>query len=360
MPTELLIVSTCGTSLLTNGATDEDRRWLTSITNRRNLDGDDARRLAALVSARRQTLAGADEPTRRRMTAEINGIDAVLSKNYAPGPVFHVLVYTDTAVGEATAEIVGDALGGATKVTAPGLRTSDLGSFRAAVVDLKRTLDDTVEGYRDQGAFVVFNLTGGFKSLNGFLQTVGMLSADRCVFLFEGSAELMEIPRLPIHANESQALTAHLDVFRRLAMNYEVSAEQAAGIPEVLLFQVSDSVLMSELGETAWRVHREALFADELCEPLSARVRVSEPVKRVFRSLETARKADVNRALDDFCAHHDKKKQLPAARPFKALAGNPVPGSTHELYAWRDGAAWRFFGHYEGEVFVFDRLGAHL
>jgi hypothetical protein len=49
---------------------------------------------------------------------------------------------------------------------------------------------------------VVFNLTGGFKSLNGYLQTVAMISADRCAFLFEGAPELMEIPRLPVRLAE--------------------------------------------------------------------------------------------------------------------------------------------------------------
>jgi hypothetical protein len=34
--------------------------------------------------------------------------------------------------------------------------------------------------------------------------------------------------------------------------------------------------------------------------------------------------------------------------------------STHEFYAWSDGAAKRIYCHYEDNVIVIDRLGEHL
>jgi hypothetical protein len=37
-----------------------------------------------------------------------------------------------------------------------------------------------------------------------------------------------------------------------------------------------------------------------------------------------------------------------------------VKGSTHEIDAWHDGGAKRIFGHYEGGVFVLDRLDEAL
>jgi len=88
---------------------------------------------------------------------------------------------------------------------------------------------------------------------------------------------------------------------------------------------------------------------------------VQDAVQRVFADLEAAHKVQVNEAVDEFSAHIDNGRALPKSRTFKKLQGDPVPGSTHELYAWSDGATGRLFGHYETNgVFVFDRLVKHL
>lgn len=357
MTERLLLVSTCGTSLLTNGASADDRAWLTKIANEVEVD---AARLTPVVEARRATLRTADEPTRRAMSAELNGIGAVLDR-YKPKQLFHLLVHTDTALGKATADLVQEALGNQTSlVSASGLRTNDLASFRAALADLTRQLDALVRSYREQGWFVVFNLTGGFKPLSGYLQTLAMISADRCVFLFEGMP-LMEIPRLPVRLSEIDELREHAALFRRLAVGYTVRTDDAKGAPDSLLMEVDGEVTTSVLGDVAWARHRATLFAAKLQPPLSTKVRVADAVQKVFAGLEAAQKVQVNEALDEFCAYVDHGRMLPKSRTFKKLQGDPVPGSTHELYAWSDGATGRLFGHYDaGGAFVFDRLAGHL
>src|SRR5690606_18503087 len=89
MPKRLLLVSTCGTSLLTNGASTEDRVWLTKIANDVEVD---AARLTPLINAGRERLKAADEPTRRKVSAELNGVGAVIDR-YQPKQVFHLLVH---------------------------------------------------------------------------------------------------------------------------------------------------------------------------------------------------------------------------------------------------------------------------
>lgn len=357
MTERLLLVSTCGTSLLTNGASTEDRVWLTTIANDVEVD---AARLTPIVNARRERLKVADELTRRKMSAELNGIGAVIDR-YQAKQVFHLLVHTDTALGKATTDLVQEVLGNRTSlVSAAGLRTNNLASFRAALGDLTRQLDALVQSYREQHWFVIFNLTGGFKSLNGYLQTLAMISADRCVFLFEGAPELMEIPRLPVRLSEIDELRDHATIFRRLAVGYTVRADDAKRAPDSLLMEVDDEVTTSVLGDVAWSRHRAALFAEKLLSPLSTKVRVADAVQKMFAGLEAAQKVQVNEALDEFCAHVDQGRTLPRLGAFKKLQGNPVPGSTHELYAWSDGATGRLFGHFEGGIFVFDRLAGHL
>lgn len=357
MTDRLLLLSTCGTSLLTNSAGTDDRAWLTKIANDVEVD---AARLTSIVGARREALKTADEPTRRRMSAELNGIAAVLDR-YKPKQLFHLLVHTNTAPGKATADLVQEVLGNQTLlVSASGLRTNDLASFRTALADLTRQLDALVRSYREQGWFVVFNLTGGFKPLSGYLQTLAMISADRCVFLFEGMP-LMEIPRLPVRLSEIDELREHAALFRRLAVGYTVRTDDAKGAPDSLLMEVDGEVTTSVLGDVAWARHRSALFAEKLLPPLSNKVRLADAVQKVFVGLEAAQKVHVNEAIDEFSAHIDNGRPLTKSRTFKKLQGDPVPGSTHELYAWSDGATGRLFGHYDASgVFVFERLAGHL
>lgn len=357
MKERILLVSTCGTSLLTNGASEDDRKWLGGNANKIVVDPN---RLESIVAPRRAELKTADLPKQRRMSAEINGVSAVLDR-YMPKQVFHLVVHTDTALGTATAELVQAALGDQVALlSASGLRTDHLGSFRAALADLTKDLDENIRTYREKDWSVVFNLTGGFKSLNGYLQTLGMLLADRCVFLFEGSSELMEIPRLPVRLTEIDELRDHAEIFRLLDLGYSVAVGAAARVPDALLMEDDGFVTTSVLGDVAWRRHRATLFAERLHAPLSQRVRVGAAVQRAFTRLEADKKVHVNEALDEFCADMDKVRVRLKSRLFKPLQGKPISGSTHELYAWSDGGAGRLFGHYDEETFVFDHLGPHL
>jgi len=358
MTERLLLVTTCGTSLLTNSACSEDRDWLTKVAN--DVEVDPAR-LTPIIKARREGLKAADEPTRRIMSAELNGVGAFMDR-YQPKQVFHLLVHTDTTLGKETAELVQEALGNQTSLlSASGLRTNNLASFREAIAALTSDLDKQVESFRDQGWFVVFNLTGGFKSLNGYLQTLAMISADRCVFLFEGAPELMEIPRLPVRLVELEELRKYDSLFRRLAVGYAVRAIDAKGVPDSLLMELDGEVTTSVLGDVAWARQRTTLFAEKLLQPLSKKVRVANVVQKEFAMLERAQKIQVNEALDEFSAHIDNGRELRKSRKFQKLRSDPVPGSTHELYAWSDGATGRLFGHYDdGGTFVFDQLTGHL
>jgi putative CRISPR-associated protein (TIGR02619 family) len=355
----LLLVSTCGTSVLTNAAPPALRPWLTEVANEAYVEDP---RLDDLVQTCRHSLGHADESGRCRMSAEINGVHAIL-RRWRPEQVRHVLIHTDTWLGRRAAGLVSDCLEGIPlPMTAGGLRTSDLESFRAALAELTVDLIGLVEAYRNQGWIVIFHLTGGFKSLNGYLQSLGMLQADRCVFLFEGAPELMEIPRLPIRLAEAEELQDHLTVFRRLAVGYPVTEAEARGVPESFLLAVDGAVTRNLLGDVAWARHRHTLLSDTLQPPLSPRMTVHESIHRAFARLPPDLRVQVQDALDEFAAHLDLNRPLMKSRTFKALRGRPVTGSTHELYAWSSGSAGRLFGHWtdDHQHFVFDRLDTHL
>jgi putative CRISPR-associated protein (TIGR02619 family) len=171
MTTQLLLLSTCGTSVLTNDAGPESERWLKQIANKLTLDREDGERLSQYVAQRRDRILSADSARRRALSAELNGIGAVLDR-WKPRRVQHLLIHTDTAAGRASANIVAAVLKNEQQqvqpLTAGGLRTDDFPSFREALAELTVEIEKWIGSGR-QGWTRIFNLTGGFKSVNAYL-----------------------------------------------------------------------------------------------------------------------------------------------------------------------------------------------
>lgn len=361
---KLLLLSTCGTSVLTNRAPDEMRRWLSTIANRAALDADETARLDAHAGARRAELLRADERGRRALSAEINGIAATLER-FKPQRVQHVLVHTDTAIGKAAKQLVADALrsGGhdVQQLTAGGLRTDDADSFREAVAELTGGIEE-YGAWRDDGWTLVFNLTGGFKAINAYLQALGMLHADRCVFLFESSPALMEIPRLPIQLADVDTVRKHLTFFRRLKLGYPVDASEARGVPEALLLLDGDRAATSVWGDVVWERARKIIYAERILEPLSGQLVLGSraELEKVFAALPAQRRVQVNETLDALAGRLDGLRPSLRSETFKQIHGNPKPPSTHEMYAWTGHGTGRLFGHYAGGRFIVDALDGHL
>ena len=377
-----LIVSTCGTSLLTNGADGDMRRLLVAQANTKeqNIGRSLRDQIDDWIEQRRTHLLNANDKEAARLSAELNGLLAYYEAAGGEVPPNHRdqhwLMVTDTYLGQRSFECIGGWLEGrfgqpATKVTAGGLNTSSLVDFRAALADIVKQLDDLdLSRWRHQGYRVVFNLTGGFKSVNGFMQTVGMLFADECFYLFEGSRELMRVPRLPIRLDAATAFEENLEAARRMANGEELTRSACGTLPDTLLFEVcEDSVQLSEWGMALWIAARPGIYGAGLMGPSSDRLRFSDAFRRQAETRggilsQSGRLDMLNRRLDDLARCLDSNGgHNPNRLDFKSLKGDPRPPSTHEFDIW-SGLGYRGFGHYEtrsGEkVFVVDAIGGHL
>lgn len=205
-----------------------------------------------------------------------------------------------TALGRTSGEIVADFLKdqGWTNVTTyapPHLSTATADDFSQGIKNLINWCDETIPGYQEAGYEIIFNLTGGFKSLQGYLTIVGMFYADRIVYIFESADELLTIPRLPIDLDES--------VFRDHRVQLALLAEgpgllpkdQVAGVPDGLLESLDDHVDLSQWGLLAWnRLRRDLLSEDLLDFP---RLRYAETFVRQFKKATPAEREALQRKL---------------------------------------------------------------
>lgn len=360
-----LILSPCGTSLLTNQA-GEDRRLVTRYSNAKaaeDIPAEDRARLEQVIGRARETLLASDAQAVIRLSAELNAITRFYDGQPRQGAQDqHILVCTDTWLGETTAQLVGAWLEaqGINSVQVhrqADLRTLAIDEFQLALSDLTLWCAQTLPGYRAMRYHVVFNLTGGFKSVNGFLQTLAMLYADETIYVFESGDQLLRLPRLPLQMADDALLREHVVALRRLSRNLPVA--ESVDMPETFIMRIDDEVALSPWGQVVWQEKARALYGEQLWPSPSPRIRYADSFEPSLSGLAAERLWQVNQRIDDLAECLEARiarKRL----DLKPLKGKTMLPSTHEIDAWADGDARRIFGHYESDVFVLDRLDKAL
>ncbi len=364
------VLSTCGTSLLTNERSNEERSLVNRYANAKTRaeveakSAEDAACLEKIITDVQTRMRNASPDDAKRLSAELNGLLTFCGGQKIPGSDQHVLLCTDTWLGYEAASIVADWLrqhGGTVQEVKrqKDLQTSDLESFQVALAELVRWCEETLPGYRQSRYRVVFNLTGGFKSVQGFMQTLALFYADETVYIFESGSALLRIPRLPVRMAAAEAIKRNLRAFRRLANGLPVLESDVRSIPETLLMSIANKHTLSPWGELVWQQSKHDLYAEMLYDPPSDRIVFGPKFKKSTGGLPSDRLSILNERIDDLAVYLEQGKNPPRL-DFKPLRGNPRPPSTHECDAWADQDAKRIFGHYDNSVFVLDELAQGL
>jgi putative CRISPR-associated protein (TIGR02619 family) len=234
-----IIISTIGTSLLTNRVdrnNPDEKLWQEDLRNEANASQEatlpDVKNLIDILSQRAEAKLQQGIKSARGASAELNGIYGVYDDDLVQAKQdVQWLIATDTYQGLVTANIVEAYLRqqGLTQVhiySPKGLSIKSTQSFSEGVNELIAWLQETIEPLRDRYQ-VVFNLVGGFKSLQGYMSTIGMFHADEIVYIFEGKgSQLIKIPRLPIQV-DTASLTPHTAALA-LAYEHSISEEEGA------------------------------------------------------------------------------------------------------------------------------------
>ena len=361
------ILSPCGTSLLTNQARDnEERKLVFKHANEKSPDAIPADERIALENLLRRagaSLRAADLQNAARMSAEINGIIKLYEGRITDSPDYHFLLATDTWLGEQAARLVEQWLKTVNSrfmvilQRQNDLQTRDIMLFQSALSDLIRLLSEEIPRYRDSGYHIVFNLTGGFKSVQGFLQSIANFYADETIYIFESATELMRIPRLPVRMDAEGIIEANLTAFRNLVNGQSVTLPP--GIPETLLMTVEGETTLSPWGELVWQTCRMALYRRCLWpSPDPGRIRYTLAFERDTGELQADKLEALNTRIDQLQGFLSGVNPNVKNLDFKKLNGK-VQGSTHQVDAWAQRGAWRILGHFEEATFVLDRLLPH-
>lgn len=278
MSSRYLVVSTVGTSLLSSHREclpDEQKqarpRMITDLANAPVLAAEERTTIEAIAACVRTTLHAGDIGTIRRKSAELNGIYALYENQISQRTQdMHILIATDTALGKCCAELVQEHLQEQHQIPTmtyipKSLTTSNTTEFETGSKDLIHWCSENIPPYRTQEYTVIFNLVGAFKSLQGYMNIIGMFYADQILYLFEGpGSEPILIPRLPIKID--------IDVLQPFAVQLALMAEGEAALPVAELEDLSRALfdsdaelgIISDWGALVWSQARETLLGGEL------------------------------------------------------------------------------------------------
>ncbi|MEL6460038.1 MAG: putative CRISPR-associated protein [Cyanobacteria bacterium J06621_15] len=275
-----VIVSTIGTSLLTNQinrANPEEKDWYPQLRDTANLNEQDTpetvkKIISTLEERANKQLNKVQIPEIRRASAELNGIYGVYQEDLTQGKEdYHFLIATDTIQGKTTAQIVETFLRtqGLTNTniyTPKGLSTASTEAFSEGIDDLIVWLQKNIPPLRESKYKICFNLVGSFKSLQGYLNTIGMFYADEIIYIFEGQkSDVITIPRLPISVDTSlfKPYTMQLALLNAGA---GLSPEETNGIPETMLGEFDGKMVLSTWGQLIWNQCKDDLLGGDLID----------------------------------------------------------------------------------------------
>ncbi len=360
--TKKLIISPCGTSILTNGASSQEREIL--IKNANTKEGKIAQEDKHLISARidqiEKEVKTFSLDNAKEKSAELNSLIQFYNSDLNRPQDHHILIKTDTYLGEQTAKLIGEFLKrykiAVEILDIKDLQTKNLNSFQSALSDIVRELSERLAGYKEQDYEIIFNLTGGFKGIQGFLQVLAMFYGDKTIYIFESGSELLEIPKIPIKIDDIEVFEDNLKTFRQLSCSLPV--KDISGIPSIFILQIDDEVSLSTWGEIAWRKAKNEIYRNKLYDAPLEKIRYGKGFAKDTKDLQPNRVAELNNKIDDLAKFLDQNIN-PKSLNFKPISKNAKLNSTHEFYANSDEAK-RVYCHYEDNKLVLDEYGEHL
>ncbi len=254
-----LILSAVGTSLFTN-ISGEDRALINKNTN--TTESEVPEEVKSLINQYKAKVVDLFEENElnalKSASAELNSLLTFYENRFEENNRdTHILISTDTFLGKETSALIKEYLDqhfDSVVIFVPKtLSTRSKDDFRVGIKDLMKWCDETLKGYKEAGYEIIFNLTGGFKSLQGYLNTIGMFYADSIIYIFEQTNELITIPRLPI-AIKTEVFQENAALFLQLSQtNLGIKEEFLEGIPDIMLEEYESGLhVLSDWGELSW------------------------------------------------------------------------------------------------------------
>ncbi|MBE8233045.1 MAG: putative CRISPR-associated protein [Endozoicomonadaceae bacterium] len=358
------ILTTCGLSILTNGLNGiftPKEIFQHANHSKDEIDKDVLAKFDREIEKLKQKITTFDHNKLKKLSAELNALLSYYDNHFDTSHVYRLL-HTDTYLGKKTADIIEYYLRSqgvnVTTYTATDLKTANLEALQLALSDVVKELSEEIEGYRNNDYKIVFNLTGGFKGINSFLQTMASLYADESIYIFETGDELLRIPRMPIKIDE-MIFEKNIKHFRALDIGIDINPKKLENIQKTLINKVDNEYTLSAWGEIVWQKYKISYYGKNGLDSLTGKIEYSDSFSKDFTQLSKKEKYQLNKSIDALEKYIAKKVNLQSFRYHK-LTGKIAKHYSHEFYPFDGNDSRRCYCNEKGGKIILERIAAHL
>jgi putative CRISPR-associated protein (TIGR02619 family) len=272
-----LVISTVGTSLLTNQIDREfEDSWYVRLRDtvncsREEIDKyhEDVKDIIDKLKERTTDELNGDIEDIREASAELNGIYGLYDKEIEKGKEdTHLLITTDTAQGRMAAEILENFLKQkglkSTSTYFPvGFSLSSSDTFSEGIASLFSYLQEILVSSKHSQHQICFNLVGSFKAIQGYFNTIGMFYADEMIYVFEGSNEVIKIPKLPVQVDKSIIEPYKVQLAMMDGGDILKSWSEAQKVPKEWVLTDDKEMTLSTWGKLLWSQCKDYFLSHE-------------------------------------------------------------------------------------------------
>jgi putative CRISPR-associated protein (TIGR02619 family) len=265
-----LVISTVGTSLLTNQFNErtDKKDWKRRITETANLTYEEINKhhedvsviIGKLKERAEKKIYDAEIEVEEicEISAELNGIYGLYGRKLEEGVSdTHILIATDTAQGRIAGEVIESFLkskgfNNTSVWIQPELSLASSSVFTESIAKLIPWMQKIILDCKKTNYRICFNLVGGFKALQGYFNTIGMFYADEIIYVFEGSNEVIKIPKLPVKINVEEVEPYKVQLAMMAVGDISKSWEEAKKVPQEWVVVDGQEMTLSTWGQLIW------------------------------------------------------------------------------------------------------------
>ncbi len=364
-----LIITSCGLSLLTNYFENIRHQIYTYANSKedelQNQDKDFINLIKNNRTSLLEKLKNSSTKELKKSSAELNSILTFYENSKKDPNDFHYIIHTDTFLGEFAADIIKEFITEKLNITcaahkAKDLNTKNVNSFRWGLTELARHLSETIDSFKEsKHCEIIFNLTGGFKSVNSFLQTMASLYADKSIYIFEQSSTLLVIPRMPIIV-DYEIFENNLEIFRKIEHGIPIKNKDTKAIHEALFIEIDNQTALSEWGEIVWQKAKKEIYSKKLLNPLFNNITFSNTFKKQSEKLSNKELFELNKSIDELSSY--LKRTAPNLRSlrFHDLKGKISEDFGYEFYPFDGKDSRRVFCNMKEKSVILEKFDSHL
>ncbi|MEA5573543.1 putative CRISPR-associated protein [Calothrix sp. UHCC 0171] len=270
-----LVITTVGTSLLTNQIdrecenSDYDRLLETAnYSDEEVLLYEDVVEIMGELKVRAETKLKGNIDDIRKACAELNGIYGLYNNDLKDAySDYHLLIHTDTAQGRDCAKILmkfltDKEIKNIEILCSENFSTASNDNFLIGISQLIPILKNKItQDYK--GYTICFNLVGGFKAMQGYFNTIGMLYADEIIYIFEESTEILTIPKLPVQIDISQVEAHEVALAVMDVGKVPISWQVANQVPKDWVTRTGTELTLSIWGKLIWNECKDKLLSKD-------------------------------------------------------------------------------------------------